>query len=350
MSTELLNEPAFEPMQRLTKDLKRAARDLPRRHARYLVDTYYQIQDFRIRLGGQVRAAGESAEPHSLLIWTQDNMHALETDLKSCLGEFAKTYRVGAWMQSICGIGPVLSAGLLSELDIRMAPTAGQFWRLAGLDPTQTWLGKAKAAEAVQGILDGAKSPNETHLHEAAKLIPRHPENLRKQLKDGKLTNKTLVDAVARRPWNASLKCLCAFKLGESFVKVQSRESDFYGAYYVARKAAEAEANEAGRFKDQAEAALQAKRYGKDTSSYKCYSEGKLPPAQIHARARRYAVKLFLSHLHQVMWEDYHGKPASEYPKPYAFSKLEGHRHYIDPPDWPGGHEGRSLRELYADG
>ena len=27
-----------------------------------------------------------------------------------------------------------------------------------------------------------------------------------------------------------------------------------------------------------------------------------LPPAHIHARARRYVVKLFLFHLHEVMW------------------------------------------------
>lgn len=333
----------FEVLQRLSRDLRIAATKLPRLHARYLVDTYYQVQGFRIRLGGQIRAAGDSAEPVGLLAWTETNIRTLEHDLKLCLGVFAKTYKVGCWLQSICGIGPILSAGLLAEVDIRRAPTAGQFWRFAGLDPSLEWLGKERARKLVEEVV-GTEKPSEAHMQEIAERTNQHPENLRRLLKDGKLTRTSLIAVLARRPWSNYLKCLCAGKIADSFVKTQKRDSDFYGAIYAARRKKEAAINEEGGFADQAVAALKAKQYGKETASFKAYSEGKLPPLHLHNRAQRYMVKLFLSHLHQVMYQDYHGRPG---PLPYAFEHMEGHRHIIDPPNWPGEFKGEKLRQLY---
>jgi len=69
-----------------------------------------------------------------------------------------------------------------------------------------------------------------------------------------------------------------------------------------------------------------------------------LPPAHIHAMARRQAVKMFLSHLHEVMYRDYFGEAP---PVPYVFTKTEqDHRHFIAPPMWPMAKQGRSLREM----
>jgi hypothetical protein len=69
-------------------------------------------------------------------------------------------------------------------------------------------------------------------------------------------------------------------------------------------------------------------RFDKKTEAYKHLNAGKLPPGQIDARARRYAVKLFLSHLQQVWWKMETGTDA---PKPYVITQL-GHGHLIDPP------------------
>ena len=53
-----------------------------------------------------------------------------------------------------------------------------------------------------------------------------------------------------------------------------------------------------------------------------------MPDFNIDARARRYAVKIFLSHLHAVMyWEEYKKAP----PKPFAIQHL-GHAHEIEIP------------------
>ena len=129
-----------------------------------------------------------------------------------------------------------------------------------------------------------------------------------------------------KRPWNAQLKTLC-WKLGESLVKVSGDEDAKYAQLYVQRKAQEVAKNEAGDFAEQAARILTAKNYGKDTEAYKCYIQGKLPPAHIHARAKRFAVKILLSNLHEVWYEiEYGEKPA----KPYPLAHL-GHADKIEP-------------------
>ena len=276
-------------LTKLKTDIRRSAVLLGRKEARFLVDQYYILQDIRIRAGNQRRQMEN--EPHQLIDWMFGSYDMLEKNLKSTLGYFAQGYAVGKWLQSICGVGPVISAGLLSHLDIRNCKTAGHFWRFAGLDPTQTW------------------------------------------------------DKGQKRPWNGDLKRLC-FLIGESFVKVQSNKNDFYGQLFAERKKYEAERNEKGELAEQAKSKLEKFRIGHTTDAYKAYSQGILPPAHIHARARRWTIKLFLSHVHHVMYLDYYGQ---EPVKPYAFEKCEGdHRHYISPPNLPLPN-GRNLKELLGE-
>jgi hypothetical protein len=143
-------------------------------------------------------------------------------------------------------------------------------------------------------------------------------------------TRKSLAAALAKRPWNADLRVLC-WKAGESFVKVSNATDDIYGHLYAERKEQESARNEAGAFADQARHILATKNIGHGTDAYKAYSEGKLPPAHIHARAKRWAVKLFLAHLHHVLHEVRLGTPP---PKPYILTQ-DNHTHYMRPPQWP---------------
>ena len=279
----------IKAIARLSRDIRDAASLLGRSEARYLVDSYYQVQHFRIAAAAQIRSSG--LEPHRVLSWMFESNRTVEDGLKASLGEFAGSYRVGQWLQSICGIGPVISAGFLSHLDIRGCNTAGQFWAFAGLDPNKKWEKKTK------------------------------------------------------RPWNAKLKTLC-WKVGESFVKVQNNDSDFYGKVFRERKDLEVARNESGQFEDQCKSILEAKKFNKETDAYKSYIVGKLPPAHVHARARRYAVKLFLSHLHHVMHMDFYG---SLPPVPYIFDdKDSNHRHFIEPPNLPiEQFQGKPLSDMY---
>lgn len=116
------------------------------------------------------------------------------------------------------------------------------------------------------------------------------------------------------------------WKLGESFVKVKNNPEDQYGHLYEERKAYESAKNEAGDYKEQAAEILKTKNIGKDTDAYKAYIQGKLPPGHIHARAKRYAVKLFLSHLFDFWYRHHYQK---EPPKPFAIAIL-GHAHMLE--------------------
>lgn len=260
------------PIVRLTKDLAKAAVTLSDDEARYLVDGYYIIQESRKRFDNQVNAM--MMEPHSLIKWFADQTDAIEGQIKRALDKYSDGKAIGKWMKSQHGIGPVIAAGLLAHIDIHKAVTAGHIWRFAGLDPTQVW-------------------------------------------------NKG-----EKRPWNASLKTLC-WKIGQSFMKFSGDEKCFYGRIYKDRKAYEVNRNESGGNKEAAAAILLAKKFNKSTEAFKHLSGGKLPPAQIDARARRYAVKIFISHLQQVWYFIENGEMP---PKPYAINKL-GHAHYIRPPN-----------------
>lgn len=269
--------PDVERIARLTRSALQDATHMGERDLRYLVDMYYQVQDFRIQSAAQLRALGDESTPgkESLLAWVLSSLQQVERTIQRGLDVYTDQYDLGRWAKSIVGVGPVLAAGLMAHIDVEQAPTVGHIWAFAGLDPTKRW------------------EPGQV------------------------------------RPWNARLKVL-AWKLGESFVKVQHRPKDVYGKVYAERKAYEAEKNERGEYADQAKEKLERFRIGKDTEAYKWYSKGKLPPGHIHARAKRYAVKLFLAHYHHVAYELRYGKPP---PKPYILTQ-PGHTHFMAPPNW----------------
>jgi hypothetical protein len=128
-----------------------------------------------------------------------------------------------------------------------------------------------------------------------------------------------------KRPFNARLKTLC-WKCGQSFMKFSNRPECYYGGLYREQKLKYVAINTAGDYRERA---LQlAAKVGRDTEAYKHYSIGFLPPAHIDAMARRWAVKLFLAHLHGEWYQREFGKPA---PLPYPIAIL-GHAHELLPP------------------
>ena len=105
----------LDPMLKLTKEIKQAAAKLGPREARFLVDTYYMLQKNRIRSDNQIRALMESGEPSLAFTWLAQNSEVMENDIKKLLKAYSQGNRVGRWAESIMGIGPVISAGLLAH-------------------------------------------------------------------------------------------------------------------------------------------------------------------------------------------------------------------------------------------
>jgi len=295
-------------IQRLRKDLKTKAKTLSKDEARFLVDSYYIIQEYRKRAFNQIRALEESGEPHEVIIWLAANNEALEKDIQKALDAFSKADPLGQWCHSIIGIGPVITAGLLAHIDLNKAKTAGAIWNYAGLNPDVVW-GKGE-----------------------------------------------------KRPWNDSLKTLC-WKIGESFMKQSGNENSYYGKLYIERKEIEIRNSLAGKHRKQAEAKAKFYKNAEVKAWYAgCYkktdvaslvAEGIAPidwvktlkkrkqkleagvgdpmlsPGHLTSRAKRWVVKLFLSHYHGEGYKRILGKNP---PKPYPIAFLD-HVHEHEAPN-----------------
>lgn len=354
MQEENQPQEMVQSVARMTRDMRAAAANLSTEEARFLVDAYYTMQDRRIAAANQSRALDKSSEPHEILDWLRTQSTIIEDQVKAVLAKYVEGHIVGPWALGQMGIGPVIAAGIIARVDIKLAPTTGHIWRFAGLDPTQEW---------------------------------RKGE---------------------RRPWNADLRRIC-WLLGESFVKLSPRflageEACYYTGVFLKRKAREIVRNHSGDLSEQAISARTKKRFGEDTGAIKWLmgdldkvgttkqtklspwvrvetivggvryaidtdkkdnsdrilllqnhmrmlgvetpDEGMvldirpfhelkpaelipmLPPAHIHSRAKRYAVKLFLAHLHEIWFRLEFGKAP---PNPYPIAHM-GHSHKIDPP------------------
>lgn len=259
----------------LKGELLRNVSAMGRDEARALVDAYYQIQDYRLAASNQERQAADGDVPLTVLDWLAEQMISLERQIKKAMDVWTDGDVVASWAKSQRGIGPVLSGALSAYIDIEKTPGVSHLWRFAGVDPTMVW------------------------------------------------------EKGQKRPYSAGLKVI-QWKIGESFVKISGRDDGFYGQIYLARKAYEQAKNMSGAYAEQAAHKLATQRI-QDPKVKETLEAGRLVPGHIHARAKRYAVKLFLSHWWMVARCDAVPGPL---PKPYALEHL-GHVDFIAPPHWP---------------
>src|SRR5262245_19718103 len=98
------------------KDIKIAAQKIEgAAEARYLVDLYYQIQEFRKATANQIRSLGKN-EPGELIGGVFGTMKSVEDKIKVGLGAYTDTQPLGQWVKQTRGIGPVIAAGLLAHI------------------------------------------------------------------------------------------------------------------------------------------------------------------------------------------------------------------------------------------
>jgi len=273
--TNLNDYEEFAPiLKRLDKDLREVAKHLSPLEARFLVDTYYATQRDRIRTGNRFKRTLVDAEPNALISHIFKQHKTQEETIAVSLDVYTANHPIGQWLRSNVGIGPVLAAGLIGYIPIEKSRYAGQLWSFAGLNPMVTWQKGQK------------------------------------------------------RPWNANLKVLC-WKIGESFVKNQRGNGNerTYGQYYAQRKMFEVSRNERGLNAATAKELLAKFDWKDDTVAKAKLLEGKLSDGHIHARSKRFAVKLFLSHMHEVWWTHKFGERPELC---YAIGKL-GHKTYVPP-------------------
>ena len=350
MEKEEHTESRIAPLRLLRSDLKKAATRMSDKEERYLVDLYYQIQDFRKASGNQISQMKKAKEPAGVITWAFDTFDMMEGEIKKALDVYTdvEATGMGLWAKSIFGIGEVISAGLLAHINLepwkcvkplrgkakpctqrvphvgsRCGPvpikTVGAIWRFGGYDPTVRW------------------------------------------------------EKGQKRPWNAQLKTLF-WKIGESFVKFQGSPECYYGQLFANKKAEEIKKDDRGDFADQAVEVLRNKNIGKDTDAYPWYhgeypkgtmakfqaipsippekrmeflkkarqARGEriamLPPGHIHARSKRWAVKIFLSHWFE---EAFRTRYKKDPPMPYVVAIL-GHTKRYEAPKQPAAKKRRA--------
>ena len=316
-------------LARLIVHLKEASNGLSNTQGRHLVDLYYQFQELRKSTDNQVRSLKENGEPSYIIDFFAAEISGVEQTLQKVLDTWTDTTVPGRWAKSQYGIGPVLTAGLLANLDIRKAPTAANFMRFCGLDPTVEWLGKEKSKELVSDVVKGELTTDHIaeialRTHRKFDVILSHSLTEREQLSTDKLTK-----FLSMPPYSQKMKMLL-WKVGDSFTKFHNNPKCYYGHLYAQRKALEVQRNESGQYAGIAAETL-AKKNIADKDTREKYLSGKLPDGRIDLRARNFAERIFINHLHWVMYEDYHGVSP---PKPYAIEHL-GHAEILEPPNWP---------------
>lgn len=326
---------------KLTKEEKQLFSQMTVEEVRDAVDDYYDMQHMRINTEGRIRAIVQGTNEGNLpyLVRTYSNYQVMEENAKKALEAFAQAHPAGVWLNSILGIGPVISACLIAMLDIHEAPTAGHFWSYCGLnDHNRPWLGATKTKEIVDAIIGTKKSADITYEDfvkccnatqwKAHKVIESKNNNDEYIfIKDDKyvFTKESIVKALSVRPYNNKLKCLC-WKIGESFIKTQNRPKSIYGKLFAETKAQYEKNNENLMYE---EVALEkATKVGKTTEAYKWYKKGMLPPAHITSRARRKTVQIFLAHFHTVL----HLLEYGNAPEPYVVAH-KGHKHILECPN-----------------
>jgi hypothetical protein len=296
---------------RLSRDLVNASRTMGSAEARYLVDLYYLTQEMRKRSDNQVRSLEGSLEPHVLLDFFADKNFTMEKQIAKALDHYTQTHMMGDWLRNITGIGPVIAAGLLAHIYIGM------------------WCAvcHGKDERDCARRQEDKKRKLQPHLFQPIESCPTvgHIWQFGGIAGDGQKP----WEKGKRRPFNAEFKTLL-WKAGISFMRFHNKPECYYGKLYQDRKFYEIGRNESGALAEQA--ARQLPHFRKETESYKWYVQGKLPPAHIDARARRYAVKMMLAHLHGEWWTRTHDGNPPPLPYPVAFL---GHAHVVPPPPMP---------------
>lgn len=326
----------------LSKEVKQSVVYLTDSFIRMLIDNYYQTQTHRIAIQGHVRAVQQGYDEvpdgeQPAIAWLLADVKNRENQIAKMIAAYVKSVPICLWATKIKGIGPMFAANLWSYIDMSKCKHANQWLSYCGQnDNNVPWLGIAKAdalvkhAFEVAGLKSSDKLTDQVYI-EVSKGSGRTISALVKSFDNYRKINKSdsdrvaLTNYLAKPPYNIDLKKIC-YLIGESFVKVSNRGS-LYGQLYRERKILETEKNERGEYADQAAKILRDKNFSKDTATKKLLLEGKLSPAHINSRAKRYAVKVFLTHFFEACYVyTYNEKPPVIYPIAHM-----DHVDYIEP-------------------
>ena len=115
-------------LARLSKDVRLTSRELSvmKRAAWWICITSCNTNGLPCGPDSRDQSGADEPETTNVLSFFQSQVETLENQIRAALGEYAQKFVAGRWAQSIVGIGPVISAGLLCHIDIERAKHASQ--------------------------------------------------------------------------------------------------------------------------------------------------------------------------------------------------------------------------------
>ena len=98
----------LEAIMRPTKDVLTAATTLSGNEVRYIVDAYYQMQEYRKATANQIRSMEQGADEgaaHATLDWLLTQVSTMGRQIERAMDKYSLAHPAGRWLQAQYGIG-----------------------------------------------------------------------------------------------------------------------------------------------------------------------------------------------------------------------------------------------------
>lgn len=99
----------------------------------FLIERYYSLQEHRITMFAQARELEEAGNSPDLVKGYAERFEELEKMIAKDIKNSVKDHPMFAWFKTVKGIGPILSASLIANIDITKADHTSSVWKYCGL-------------------------------------------------------------------------------------------------------------------------------------------------------------------------------------------------------------------------
>lgn len=317
----------FTTPPRPRKNVLAAAPDMTKREARFMVEDFLRWKSLYMAHREHQRLLKKEHLPTDCTNFMVNTILRTRKFYREFLGLWAQNFPAARWALKINGVGGFIAGGLAAFIDVEKTKGVQSIWKYAGQTPkSRTPTIKRIYAMAYEAEKQFGPDISEDHVRFIAKSLALNPESVLKfSKKHGEITWKNLIGACKHPTYNPTLKQIC-IALGNTFINKPSFYQDLYRYRYHWEK----DKNDTGSYSKRAKEALGMFDYKHTTLAYKAYTKGMLPDGHIRAQAKRWAVKVFLSHYYVVDYYSHYGELP---PDPYGLDVLDGTKK-IHVPDW----------------